>query len=215
MIHDVVFNDDVSAYHDWNIVLVKADVPLPEPKLTTVDVMGADGVIDLSEILTGEIKYNNRKVKLTFELMDDEMYADTITEISNYLHGKKVTFTLTNDDEFYYSGRATINIWECSRRKGKIVISVDCEPYKMEVEETVITIPLKDTQTSYKITNLRKTVCPTFGVSNTATVVFGDKTTTLLAGTHQIVDVQLADGENTIAVRGEGTLKITYRRGAL
>ena len=67
MLNDVIFNDK-SAYSEWNIVLTKAEIPLPEPKLSTVDIKGADGLIDLSEVLTGDILYNNRQIKLTFEM---------------------------------------------------------------------------------------------------------------------------------------------------
>lgn len=216
MINDVIFNvDEKSAYYDWGIVLTKADIPLPKPKVTTVDIMGADGVIDLSEVLTGDIKYDERQIKLNFELMDDTRYSDLITEISNYLHGKNITFTLTNDEDFYYRGRAYINSWECSRRKGKIVITVDCEPYKMELNETVIRIPLSSTPVYYNLTNLRKIVCPVIDVSDNASVVFNGNTYSLTSGAQQIVDIQLVEGDNIISVSGTGTITFTYRRGAL
>lgn len=216
MITDVLFNnDEKSAYRDWGIVLTKAEIPLPKPKVTTVNIMGSDGVLDLSEALTGDIKYEVRQVKLTFELMDDERYTDLLTEISNYLHGKNITFTLTNDDNFYYHGRASINSWECSRRKGNIVITVDCDSYKMEVNETVITIPLTSTPTYYTLNNLRKVVCPVIDVSNNAQVVFNGNTYTLTQGKQQVVDIQLVEGDNLISVSGTGTIQFTYRRGAL
>ena len=129
MINDVIFNNEKSAYDDWNIVLTKAEIPLPTPKTSIVDIKGADGVLDLTEALTGDVQYNNRPIKLTFEMMDDTDYSTLISDISNYLHGKVVTVTLSNDDDYYYRGRATINQWECVKRKGKIVIQIDSEPY--------------------------------------------------------------------------------------
>lgn len=216
MLNDVIFNDgDKSAYLDWNIVLTKAEIPLPKVKSSTVDIMGADGILDLSEVLTGDVKFDVRQAKLTFEVMDDSKFTEIITEIGNYLHGKNVTFTLNNDEEFYYSGRATINNWECSRRKGKIVITVDCEPYKMEINETVIILPLTSTPTHYILQNLRKVVCPVIDVSDNATVVFDDYTYNLDSGEQQIVNIQLVEGENRFVLSGDGTVKFTYRRGAL
>ena len=70
MLNDVIFNNEKSAFYDWNIVLTKAEIPLPTPKTYTVDIKGADGVLDLTEALTGDVQYNNRQIKLTFEMMD-------------------------------------------------------------------------------------------------------------------------------------------------
>ena len=50
MLNDVVFNNQISAYDDWNIVLTKAEIPFPTAKTSTVDIKGADGLIDLSEV---------------------------------------------------------------------------------------------------------------------------------------------------------------------
>ena len=140
MIKDVIFNNEISAYNDWNIVLTKSEIPFPKAKISTVDIKGADGVLDLSEALTGDIKYSNREIKLTFELLDDSEYESLISKIGAYVHGKKITFQLTNDDLYYYVGRASINEWECVKRKGKIVISIDCDPYKYKVNETIINV---------------------------------------------------------------------------
>ena len=140
MLNDVIFNDEKSAYDEWNIVLTKADISLPKPKTSLVEIKGADGVLDLSEVLTGDILYNNRTITLTFEMMDDADYYDLISDISNYLHGRIVTITLTNDEDYYYVGRASINKWQCVKRKGTIVITVDAEPYKYSVTETTMIV---------------------------------------------------------------------------
>lgn len=216
MLRDVTFNNgEKSAYYDWNIVLTKSEIPLPKVKVTTVDIMGADGVLDLSEALTGDVKYDTRTAKLTFEVLDDSRFVDLLSEISNYLHGKLVTFSLSDDDEFYYKGRASINSWECNRRKGKIVITVTCDPYKMEVEDAVVMIPLTSTPTHYALQNLRKQVCPVITVSNNAKVVFDDITYDLTSGTQQVVGIQFVEGDNWVLVSGSGTITFTYKRGAL
>ena len=216
MLRDVTFNSgEKSAYYDWNIVLTNVEIPLPEVKVTTVDIMGADGVLDLSEALTGDVTYKNRTAKLTFEILDDSNFVELLSEISSYLHGKTVTFTLSDDDEYYYTGRAYINEWECNRRKGIIVITVDCKPYKLEVDDTVITIPLTSTPTNYALQNLRKQVCPIINVSSNATVVFDDVTYYLTSGSQQVVTIQFVEGDNWVLLSGSGTITFTYRRGAL
>lgn len=215
MLNDVIFNDEKSAYDDWNIVLTKAEIPLPTPKTSIVDIKGADGVLDLTEALTGDVQYNNRPIKLTFEMLNDNDYYGLITEISNYLHGRMVTVTLTNDEDYYYIGRATINQWECVKRKGTIVISVDAEPYKYAVTETVRMITVNNQTKSITLINNRKRVCPILNVTGTITLTIKGVYYKLLEGKQQLTNFILVEGNNTIKVSGDGTLVITYRQGEL
>ena len=215
MLNDVIFNNEKSAFYDWNIVLTKADIPLPAPKTSTVDIKGADGVLDLSEVLTGDVLYNNRTIKLIFEMLNDNDYYGLITEISNYLHGQKIKFTLNNDEDYYYIGRATINQWECVKRKGTIVISVDCEPYKYAVIETIKKVQVSNQTKTVTLSNSRKTVCPTLTVTGTITLTINGVQYELAVGEQQLINFRLVEGNNVVKVSGNGTLTISYRQGAL
>ena len=215
MINDVIFNDEKSAFYDWNIVLTKADIPLPNPKTSTVDIKGADGLLDLSEVLTGDIVYNNRTIKLTFEMMDDTDYYNLISEISNYLHGKRITVNLTNDEDYYYVGRASISNWECVKRKGKIVITIDAEPYKYSVTETTMIVNVANQTKTITLQNSRKRVCPMLNVTGTITLTINGVNYKLAEGKQQLVNFRLIEGNNTIKVSGNGTVVISYRQGAL
>ena len=215
MLNDVIFNNEKSAFYDWNIVLTKAEIPLPTPKTSTVDIKGADGVLDLTEALTGDVQYNNRAIKLTFEMMDDADYSTLISDISNYLHGQNIKFTLNNDEDYYYTGRATINQWECIKRKGKIVISVDCEPYKYAVIETIKKVQVSNQTKTITLSNSRKRVCPMLNVTGTITLTINGVDYNLAEGKQQLVNFILVEGNNAIKISGNGTLVITYRQGAL
>ena len=215
MLNDVIFNNEISAFYDWNIVLTKAEIPLPTTKTSTVDIKGADGVLDLTEALTGDVQYNNRAIKLTFEMMDDADYSTLISDISNYLHGQRITFNLSNDEDYYYIGRASISDWECVKRKGKIVIQVDCEPYKYAVIETVRTVNVTDQTKTVTLSNSRKNVCPTLTVTGTITLTINGVYYNLVEGKQQLVNFKLSEGNNVVKVSGNGTLTINYRQGAL
>lgn len=215
MLNDVLFNNDKSAYMDWNMVLTKVEIPLPNAKTATIDIQGSDGVLDLSEALTGDVVYENRVVKLTFELFDLSSYYDLISEISNYLHGKVVTFVLSNDDSYYYTGRASINEWECRKNKGKIVITVDCDPYKYELNETKLMFSVSDESKTISLRNLRKKVCPSLTVSGNITLTVDGYDYELTNGTHQLLNFTLSEGLNKVTLSGKGTITISYRRGSL
>ena len=215
MLNDVIFNDEKSAYDEWNIVLTKADISLPKPETSLVEIKGADGVLDLSEVLTGDILYNNRAITLTFEMMDDTDYYDLISDISNYLHGRIVTITLTNDEDYYYVGRASINKWQCVKRKGTIVITVDAEPYKYSVTETTMIVNVANQTKTITLQNSRKRVCPMLNVTGTITLTINGVNYKLAEGKHQLSNFRLVEGDNVIKVIGNGTLTITYRQGEL
>lgn len=215
MLNDVVFNGEISAYDDWNIVLTEAEIPLPEPKTMFVEIKGADGVIDLSEVLTDDIKFNNRLVKLKFEAVKNLDFNELITEIAQEIHGKIVTFSLSNDDDYFYVGRATINKWECIRTKGVIVITVDCEPYKYEVNETVVKVELSNETKNVTIENKRKRVCPTLIVSGNVTLTYKGESYQLIAGESQLLNFILDEGFSTPSFSGNGTVIIKFTKGAL
>ena len=215
MLNDVIFNDEKSAYDEWNIVLTKADISLPKPKTSLVEIKGADGVLDLSEVLTGDILYNNRTITLTFEMMDDTDYYDLISDISNYLHGRIVTITLTNDEDYYYVGRASINKWQCVKRKGTIVITVDAEPYKYSVTETTMIVNVANQTKTITLQNSRKRVCPMLNVTGTITLTINGVNYKLAEGKQQLSNFILVEGNNVVKVSGNGTLTITYRQGEL
>ena len=215
MLNDVIFNDEKSAYDEWNIVLTKADIPLPEPKTSLVEIKGADGVLDLSEVLTGDILYNNRTITLTFEMMDDTDYYDLVSNISNYLHGRIVTISLTNDEDYYYVGRASISQWQCIKRQGIIVITVDAEPYKYSVTETTMIVNVANQTKTITLPNSRKRVCPKLNVTGTITLTINGVNYKLAEGKQQLSNFRLVEGNNVVKVSGNGTLTISYRQGEL
>ena len=215
MLNDVIFNDEKSAYDEWNIVLTKPEIPLPEPKTSTVDIKGANGLLDLSEALTGDILYNNRTIKLNFEMMDDTDFYDLISDISNYLHGRVVTVRLTKDEDYYYIGRASINNWECVKRKGIIVITVNCEPFKYAVQETIRTVNVIHETKTITLPNSRKRVCPNIEATGTVKLIIDDVEYDLVEGQQQLINFMLVEGDNIVKISGNGTVRITYRQGAL
>ena len=215
MLNDVIFNNDKSALDDWNVVLTNKEIPLPTVKTSTVDIQGADGVLDLSEVLTGDVKYGNRVLKLTFEVINNTDFNKVIDDISNYLHGKKVTVRFSDDELFYYVGRASINSWECVKRKGKVVITVDCEPYKYAVTESIINVVVNNEEKLVKLSNGRKVVCPMLDVTGSIILIVDDVEYELGVGKQQLLNFSLFEGENVVKVKGTGTIKITYRMGCL
>lgn len=202
-------------FDDWGLVLTEKSLGLPEPKTSGVEIEGADGEIDTSEVLSGEIKFSNRKLTFKFSLMDKyEDFHDKVSEVANYLHGRKMRIVLDEDELYYYYGRCAINEWLTDRRVGELAITCDCEPYKYDITETVILATVNGT-TNVEVYGKRKTICPTITVSGSVKMFIGTEGIDLPEGSHEILDCYIREGHNILMFTGSGTVEISYIGGEL
>lgn len=203
------------SYDDWKLILTDKTIGLPNPKTSSVDVEGADGSIDTSEVF-GEIKFENRKLEFEFTMTANyENFDELLTEIANHLHGKKLKIIRDEDDSYYFIGRCSINQWTTDKRVGKIVISCDCEPYKYELKQSVVTATINGL-TYVKLFGKRKTVTPTIEVSDYMYLLSDDREVLLTPNKPNVVlDLFIYEGANTLAFNGNGQVKISYTGGEL
>lgn len=127
------------SFYEWGLILSEKEIEPPKPKTKTVDVEGADGVLDYTEAF-GDVKYQNRQLSFKFykaNIVPDGFLA-LFSVVQNALHGKKLQVILDDDPAHYYLGRVTINEWKSNKRLGEITIEVDADPYKYKVAETVV-----------------------------------------------------------------------------
>lgn len=123
--------DSRHSYWDWGLLMKSCTVSPPKPKTNIVEVPGTDQVIDLSEVLTGEIHYKQREIKCEYIMMcDRSKWPALYTDILNHLHGKLMQIILDEDKEYYYTGRAEVSKWKLERGAAEITITAQVEPYK-------------------------------------------------------------------------------------
>lgn len=119
----------------FQLVLIDGyELDPPEPKTYTVDIPGGDGVIDLTESLTGDIVYSNRKQKFTFNAIYVDNFEKLKTDITNFLHGKEFDYKLTFDPGYTYHGRFSVESYSHTAYAngilGEINMTIDADPYK-------------------------------------------------------------------------------------
>lgn len=220
------------SYKDFGLILSSQTISLPKPKTKTVEVPGADGVIDLTECLTDDVKYQNRTLSFTFTVIDPmASWSAVLSEVTNFLHGRKLRIYLDWDKNFYYEGRCGVNSFKSNKRLATIVVDCDCDPYKVEKNSTSspwlwdefsfvdgiiytnkVTVSGSATAT---LINRRKVVSPTFTCSAAMTVTFEGVTYSLPVGTTTVLDIRLQEGENIVTFKGTGTVQIDYKGGSL
>lgn len=221
-----------NSYDDFGLILTDKNIGFPEPKLEEVDVIGADGIIDLSEVLNDDIKYKTRKLQFTFTVLKGSKYwASTVADVANYLHGKKLRIQMDFDPAYYYTGRCKINSFKTSKRLCTITIDAECEPYRLDIngngekwlwdtfsfQNGFIRVSAVTVNGSLQVNlqNQRKIVSPTFTCSTAMTVTFDGVTYNLPKGKTQVLGIRLQYGTNYVTFKGNGTVKIEYQGGAL
>ena len=195
----VSLNTNISrhSYLDFGVILTEQNIGLPSPKTYTVNIEGMDGTLDLSECF-GEMKYENRTIKFTFESIDKITdWQAKMTKISSFLHGQKMKITTWSDPDFYYVGRCRIDEYNSKSKLGKIVISCDCEPFKYKQNITTFNL----VEGSNTVQNSRMPVYA--DLINEAEITINGKTYN--AGAH-LRTIKLTSGTNNLNSSGSATL---------
>lgn len=201
-LHEIIFtswNTNMSkrSYTDFGVILTEQNIGLPSPKTYSVSIEGMDGSLDLSECF-GEMKYENRTLKFTFESIDKITdWQAKMINISSFLHGQKMKIKTWSDPDFYYVGICQIDEYNSNQRLGKIVISCDCEPFKYKQNITTFNL----TEGTNTINNSRMTVYA--DLINEAEITINTKVYS--AGTH-LRAIKLTSGANTLNSSGNATL---------
>ena len=195
----VSLNTNISkhSYLDFGVILTEQNIRLPSPKTYTVNIEGMDGTLDLSECF-GEMKYENRTIKFTFESIDKITdWQAKMIKISSFLHGQKMKITTWSDPNFHYIGRCQIDEYNSNSKLGKIVISCDCEPFKYKQNITTFNL----VEGSNTVQNSRMTVYA--DLINEAEITINGKTYN--AGAH-LRTIKLTSGTNNLNSSGSATL---------
>lgn len=204
--------------NDWGLILNSKNIETPKAKITKIDVEGRDGDIDLSEVLTGSIKYENRKASFTF-LLTDGTYIDRerlINTILNEVHGKKLNIILDDDVLHYLTGRCIITKSDNDKAYGVIEIESDCEPWRYSVIESTRTVEVSaDVKEVALVNRGSKTVIPALTVEGNVTLEYNNQSVSLSTGEYKVASLALKTGTTLIKLNGSGTIVFTYREGVL
>lgn len=227
-----VLFDDFKSFDDWGLKLEEVSLSFPEPKLDLVDVRGANGLEDLTEV-NGPVTYGNRTLQMKFSL--ETGYAEWLalaSTIAAAIHGKHMKCILPDDPGFYYEGRFKIDAPKNNYVITEVYITGDVEPYKMETQSSMepwkwdtfsfvdgvirsygnISVQGSGTLT---IVGLDKPVVPLIVSSTAMKVEFEGETYDLEPGNNTIYDIVIVKGNNTLNFTGYGSISIEYRGGIL
>ncbi|RHP60187.1 mtfA protein [Clostridium sp. AF29-8BH] len=232
MIYPDVQIGEFKTFTDWGLKLESMSVSFPEAKTDQVDIPGANGLLDLSEV-NGQICYKNRTLTLNFSLLDDYTeWHDLSSKIARALHGKVVKCILPDDPNYYYEGRFSLQSTKNSDVLADFVFSGDVQPFKMERYtaaenwlwdlfsfENGIVRGYSEISVSGSLTleviGSDMPIVPEITCSAAMNVEIGGQVFELVEGVNKNYDIVLGSGRNMMKFTGNGTVSIDFRGGVL
>lgn len=207
--------DNKHSYNDFSLILSSKKIGVPQPKIETVEVPGADAPLDFTEFF-GDVKFDNRTLEFEFSLLLPVSEIPwTFSQVQNAINGRKMKITLDEDQGYYYYGRVTVKECTIDKTIGKITVSCDCEPYKYKQIKTVREASVTTMET-VTLSNLRQHVVPTFTTDAEIGIEFeGNKYTVSTEGVFTIPEIVLKEGDNVLKITGTANVKIEYQEGGL
>lgn len=141
MIGNVLMTDESgttkSAYDDFNLIIKHKVINSPDPQLHKIEVVGRDGVIDLTDSIAGQVKFEERSIELSFRFLGKESERTAmVSEFLNFVYGKRISYNFNDDVSFVYIGRMTSCVPEVDGAIYDLETEIVVEPYKRTAEST-------------------------------------------------------------------------------
>lgn len=208
----------VHSHLDLHLLQASVEVSPAEPKLNFINIPGADGFKDFSEVPAGRVVYNTRSITWVFKLYPGDDWATKYAQVSNALNGRSCKITLDADPDYYYRGRLAVDKHEPDGIFHTITVVATCQPYKLRQHETVRTASLTTAEQRIPLPNEFKPAVPLIKVTAETVIGWAGSTITLAAGEHRLLDIELPTGLNYLTAKtisGTGTITLTYQEGSL
>ena len=229
------YNDADIDYHtgDMEMTMTNKVINLPEARISSLDIPGRDGVLDISAAV-GRTRYKNRILVFNFVIAEaDSMAAErTLQKLASCIHGKRMNIIEDDDPTHFYMGRCAISSVGTEPHVIKFNVTCDCDTYRYDCYdnglwewdsfdfENDIATDYDDIVFNGSIDVLvvagDKIVFPTFICSDDMSVEHNGVIYQLNRGSN-LTELVLDSGINTLIFRrdGEGTVSIRYRGGYL
>ena len=206
----------------------------PKAKMQHISIPGRNGLLDITDALSGYTIYENRIITLKLGgKKKKELWPSFMSTFQNEIHGKRVKIVFDEEQDYYYVGRATVNPdYERTGEIATFTVTIDAEPYKYSLVDSLE--PWKWDPFSFvdgviqsysdlvvtgtlecKIAGSEMPVIPEFIVSSNMTVEFEGNTYQLSPGRNKIYDIVILNKEYQVKFNGNGTVSVSYRKGRL
>lgn len=234
-------NESYHSYNDLNLIITNAcSISAPEINSDYISVKGRNGVLDISEALTGSVTYKSRHIAVNLAGVDeDDDWDYNISELRNLFDGQIVKLIFDNDSAYYWYGRCQLIDFSREGSIGRFTLDIPyADPYKYNVQafnEDWLWDPFNfetgyvTDATSHTITGHTEITLPSGTMPVSPTIIVTNikgKLTVQKYGESRVIDLSLGENkvyaitindtsESILIFEGKGTFSINYRGGSL
>lgn len=208
-----VYFDSIDMFSQFNAVLNEKEIKMPSIKKQIINVPGRDGEIDLSEF-TGRLCYENRDIKMKFTLLNKKNIMQQASDIFDALHSRRVKIIFSDDSDYYYVGRLSVETFKLDRNLGVITISADCEPWKYKKTVTKKVFDVAGTKT-VTCENLNRAIMPLITTTAPVQIEMNSISVNISAGARYYDGIVFRKGNNQLKLTGTAKVTFEYQEARL
>ena len=233
-----------ATYHtlnDWGLAIGNNNyIGDPVQHTDFITIKGRNGLLDISDALTGRPTYASREIAVNLGGMRSARAWDAIiSDFRNHVEGKIIKLIFDNDPSYYWYGRCHIEGFDHMKSLGTFTLTIpNADPYKYNVQEfnedwlwdsfNFETDYITEA-TEYTINGRLEVTLPAGSMPVSPTIIvtqintflkvqkYGeDRIIDLTSGENKVYAITVNDEqESTLIFTGSGKLSINYRGGSL
>lgn len=115
-------------------------ISTPPVKKSSIEVIGANELIDLTEVPRGFPTYGNRTGTLDFYVDNSDPsydWAAIYHAVKQYFHGRRLRMYLDDEASSYYEGRFEVKDWKTGKNISQISLDYDLNPFALSMFSTL------------------------------------------------------------------------------
>ena len=213
---DILINGTSMLVLGW--LREQVNFPSPQSQGGSIVVPGRSSPIRYSKAL-GRVSYQPRSFDLNFSMFGSRTAFDQrVSEVCNRYAGQLAQIICTEESELYATGTIEVtSSYDPLAGKGTLVLSsTDADAFLYHVEETEVSFTGSGTVILVNDYMPVVPVITTTGETDFSWEAGGESFhKTVNAGIWELPEMELAYGENTISVTGNGVTTFRYREGRL
>ena len=232
-------SDSYNTYDDWGLYITNTDC-IGEPKQYTkyIEIPGRNGLLDISETITGRQIYTKREIKINLAgARDKTTWNAALSILRNRVNGKVCRIVFADDPAYYWQGRVDIKDFSSVLNLGTLTIDIpNADPYKYSVTSSVEPwlwdpFNFETDMITYigaiTVVGFETVTTPAGHMPTIPDIVVSDKTSAnftvevdgvtynLAVGTNRIPSIIVGDEEVEFNFTGDAKVQIVYRSGSL
>lgn len=211
----VTINGKSNAFYNCNHI--HTEISDANPKRYSVEIPLRDGDLDLTDLMSSMVFFENREIEIGLELRAERQYWPEIhSQLMHDFNGKEVEVVFDEDMLWLWRGHAVVSAIDDHGSTCGITITVNANPFKRKrALRRVFSGTISGDQTvTFNVYGDRGWLTITTDAAN-YTITYDGETWTLPEGASSAFGLVLPSGNSTITLHGSGDVTVDLEEGIL